>query len=517
MRRAVALLVACLMVLLAAPASAMEKRGGGLAENGPTDPWSWPERIPQYNTLLYAPLMAVDSEGVVHAFNLESGAGQDFSILHRAWTPNEGWSAPVDVLLPDYLGLAPMLMSVFLDREDMIHLVYYASSMTEGEIYYSNVRAVDAGLSQAWSEPVPIGPNAAGVAAAALGGNEAGELLMLYGGQREGLGLYAVHSVDGGLTWSDPASVWRAPGEGIWPTSISLTADDTGKLHAVWDTGNSLGQGVDIGYAQLSQDLLTWEHATTLARQAEAQDMVGSPSIIANGDDLIVVYQDGFPPTKMMRQSFDRGLTWSMPVRPFPHVGGYGDVAMVKDSLGGIHMILGNRYPIPEIHGMWYSRLVGGQWTPLEPIISGPRTDTFDPCCPEAVVCNGNVLLAAWPHNVSQEHLTGAWYAFRTLDAPPLREAPARPLATAASPSTPVPDAGRTPTPTVRTTPTHVSAAAPVDEGSAPAEGNPAIPVYVGIIPVVLLTIAAIARRNHPTRATTHARADGPPAEGEKP
>lgn len=497
MKRTIALLLVCLSAALAAPVDAMENRGPD--SDGSTQPWSWPERIPQYNTPLDAPLLVADDQGVAHSFNLESDGGQGFSIIHRTWTLSQGWSAPVDVLLPKDLGLSPTLKSVFLDADGMIHLVYIAGDQIEGDVYYSRVSADEAGRAEAWSDPVPIGPNAGGVAAATISGNDAGELLLLYGGHREGLGLYAVYSVDGGITWSAPSSVWRAPGEEIWPASISLAADDSGQFHAVWDTSNSLGQGVEIGYARLAKDLVTWEHSTTLARQAAAEDMVGAPSILTSGERLVVVYQDGFPPTKMMRQSNDRGATWSLPVRPFPYVGAYGDVAMVKDSLGTIHMVLGNRYPIPETYGMWYSRLEGSQWTPLEPIIAGQEADSFDSCCPETVICNGNVLLATWPHGTRGEALTAAWYAHRVLDAPPLREDQGSQSWAAIAPTPPpVPDADLTPTPEADATPTPSSGGASASPGPPPANSNPGVPVYLGLVPVVVLVIAVLRRRGRP-------------------
>jgi len=472
---------------------------GVWSEDGPTEPWTWPERIPQYNTPLYAPLLVADGKGVAHAFNLEATGATNYSIIHRTWSIRQGWSAPVDVLLPEYLGLAPMLMSVYLDAEGIIHLAYFASSQTDGDLFYSQAPAENADRAEAWSEPVPIGTNAAGVAAATLGGNSAGDLVMLYGGSREGLGLYAVHSLDGGSTWSVPARVWQSPTEQIWPSSISVTSDATGRFHAVWDTANALGQGSEITYAALSPDLETTEHTTTLARQAAPEDAVGAASILASGVRLIVVYQDKFPPTKMMRISDDGGLTWSMPARPFPYVGGYGDVAMVEDSLGKAHMVLGNRFPIPETHGMWYSQLEGSQWTPLEPIISGPRTDSFDPCCPKAVVCNGNILLATWPHNVTQENLTGAWFAYRVLEAPPIRETSELDVTTsAAALVTPETVAEQTPTPVASATPTPLASDDSAGVTQHEAESNPGIPVYLGVIPVAVLMVAALFRRVRP-------------------
>lgn len=83
-----------------------------------------------------------DDQGVVHSFSLESGARQNFLIIHRTWTVSNGWSAPVVVLLPDYLGMAPALESVSLNAAGMIHLACSACNPTQGDIYHSNVRSV---------------------------------------------------------------------------------------------------------------------------------------------------------------------------------------------------------------------------------------------------------------------------------------------------------------------------------------------------------------------------------------
>jgi hypothetical protein len=261
---------------------------------------------------------------------------------------------------------------------------------------------------------------------------------------------------------------------------------------------NEVGLGVEIRYARLADDLAAWELETVLARQDRSEELMGWPSIILSGGELIVVYQDSFPPTRFVRRSSDEGQTWSSPVKPFPHIGGYQAAVPLEDSAGRIHLILGNRQPSPEIHGMWYSQMLGGFWRPLESIVSGPRLDAFDPCCPQAVISQGNVLLATWPHNVNREFLTGAWYTYRLLDAPRVPEVPmptAPVLATAVA--TPFETAASTPTPQ----PT--ASSVPIVVSPSPSEvtqaRNPALPIFLSVVPVVVVLVAIAVRRRAAT------------------
>ncbi len=135
----------------------------------------------------------------------------------------------------------------------------------------------------------------------------------------------------------------------------------------------------------------SWEAEKIIAYDETGLDLLGYPSIISSQGELIVVFQDGFPPTRWVSRSIDSGTTWSNPIRPFPHTGGYGFAFLMKDSDETIHMVLGNRLQNPEISGMWYSRLLGTLWSPLEPIISARHSPEFDPTAPQAVISQGNL------------------------------------------------------------------------------------------------------------------------------
>ncbi|HET7010128.1 MAG TPA: sialidase family protein [Anaerolineales bacterium] len=437
--------------------------------------WSEPERIPEYHNLLTAPFLVADQNRWVHAFDQELHGTQTFVIAYRRWSLDQGWSTPVDILLPEFLGLAPSLSGVYLDPTGTLHLIYFGGAAEGGSHFYTRASAAEADKASAWSVPVPIGTEASTVVAAAIQGDGQGRLVVVYGGERFGRGLYEVHSLDEGATWSKPTALSLARREALYVASVWAEFDGDGRLHIVWHETDAEGDQDDIRYLRLSADFAHPEPETVLAVQDYAQESLGWPSLLTKDEDVLVIYQDAYPPTRWIRRSSDGGNTWSPPIRPFPHRGGYGYAALTQDSRGTIHVVLGNRLQDPEIHGMWYSRLVGDTWLPLEPIISGPATDTFDPCCPRAVVVQGNVLLATWAHNVTQDFLTGAWYAYTVLDAP---EVPVQVVATptgATDPSTPTPEiVSATPVPTVQRA-----------YGDPSPRANPASPILWGVISVI--------------------------------
>jgi hypothetical protein len=222
-------------------------------------------------------------------------------------------------------------------------------------------------------------------------------------------------------------------------------------------------------------------------------ELVGAPGIVASPDGLVVVYEDGYPPTKYIRRSADFGESWSVPVRPFPHIGGYGRPALVTDSAGNVHLIVGNRLPSPETYGMWYSQLVGEHWLPLQALSSGPAAPDFGPCCGQAVMVSGNLLLAAWAHNVSSDFLTGAWSAYTRLDVP--TQTPASSVGASSTMQPPTPSVTRG----VRSTSTPIPPAASSDDLTPPLDSagplRIGLPIYVGIVPVMLLAAYLMFRR----------------------
>ncbi len=478
-----AILIVCLLTLKWQIHSSFAQTEGG-------SQWSTPQRIPDYFNLLNAPLLVADSDRTAHAFDLESDDAGSFNISYRTWSPGRGWSEPVAILLPAFLGIAPSLQDVALDSRGFFNLVYYGGTPQTGVIYYTTALASRGGLAQEWSPPVAITEDAGPQASARIVDAGSGQLVVVYSGSRYGIGLYEMHSLDFGATWSPPVLVYRSTSSDLFPGEIRTERVAGSGIHVVWHMVNTSGQAEETWYGHLDEDLSTWDEVQALSKRATDIDFNGYPSLLALDNQLMAVYYDSFPPTRFMRRSTDNGKTWSLPVRLFPYRGGYGQAAMVKDSVGVGHMVLGNRSESPEIHGMWYSTWNGTSWSALIPIISGPSSSTFDPTLPEVVVVQGNILLAAWSNNVGVEGRTGAWYAYRTLDAPELRLTPL-PLPSPTQVITPSPTRPPSPTPTPE--PTLAPLPPNIQSGSAGLFGeSPVTLILIGMVPVILIILGLL-------------------------
>ncbi len=445
-----------------------------------TNQWSTPRRIPNYNLVDRAPYMIADQNRTIHAFNNGNVSSTMGAIFYRRWSPEQGWSPPVDVLVSPLASGLQTIQGVFIDHSGVIHLTFATITETSGDIYYTRALASIADRAAAWSTPVIIATDAGPLAFGGLTGDGEGKLLALFGAEGAGNGLYEAHSFDGGESWSHPRALSLIYQRGQYPASIRTEIDPQGNVHVVWGVMNERGVGEEVRYARLNSDYSDWNFETVLARREGDEYSTTWPSIISTQEGtLIVIYQDSFPATRWMRLSSDGGQTWSLAARPFEHIGEYENAVLLKDSLGNVHMVLGNRIGNPATHGMWYSRWLGRNWTPLVALTSGPVTRTYDPSAPQGVVVQGNILMATWWHNVRREDLSGAWYSYIYLDVP---ETPRVPLPS----PTPIPS----PTPFEL----EISEITPVPGDGLPqfpieddTPGNPGLPVYISVIPVVVL------------------------------
>ncbi len=455
--------------------------------------WTPQEQIPFY-TDEWPPLMIADRNRAVHAFNVASPEGADKVIYYRQWSLSQGWSRPSDILLIDRAATRRPLLGAVADDAGWFHLIFYVNETSGGHIMHTAAPIVDAAKAPAWSAPRAIVQDADAVAAAALIVDGAGRLVLVYGGQGNGPGLYATWSTDRGLTWSRPVAVFLVFGPNRSPYAIRLAPGKEGRIHAVWSVVNERGVGDYVYYAHSEPDLSAWSAPVQLAAREGDDYSANWPAIVAYRDDLIVVYQDSFPATLWTTRSRDGGATWSAPVRPFPHVGEAETPALLVDGAGALHLLHGARVGNPAVNGMWHSVWLGDRWGDFKPVISMQgsemmyrgRMQPFGPSAPQAVVSQGNVLLAAWRHDVRNP--IPATYSYALLAAP---ELPVQTVPAPAPTSTPVVlDAGVTAVAPTRT-PVPDLPTEPGDEMLS----SPAVPLLAGLAPVLaVLVIVVIAR-----------------------
>jgi hypothetical protein len=465
-----------------------------------TDQWSPRERIPGSQDNAETPYLVVDQNRTVHVFHSQNSGGREFEvdIVYSRWSLDQGWTEPIDILLSP-LNNQARVRGAFLDQAGVIHLIFFAGDTFAANIYYSSAPAVYAGQAFAWSKPIMIGDAAVTPVEAALAGDEEGNLIVVYSGNRDGKGIYVVASQDTGSTWSDPGLVSWSYRDDQHPFGLQLHQDPYQNLHVVWTVNNAQGNGETIEYVRLERSSSQWLPPVTLAVYKEEHGYeVDHPAIVFHEGQLIFIYNDYHPPKRMMRLSSDGGRTWSEPFEAFaPTRGEYGAATFAVDSNNTLHVIFGDR---GRSLTLWHSIWRGSSWQEPEPIVPLGESNRYDrehprvfhPQRPKAVISQGNILLVTWRTDWGFGR-NGTWYSYRQLDAPalPIVELPVPTSAVTPTPavipptSTPTPTPSPTPTPVVLNWGDDIPAAA----------NNPTGVLAMSIIPVAVLLLIVGARQ----------------------
>jgi hypothetical protein len=481
---------------------------GGAAQPAAASPsatWAPDEKVPGYLDDTYTPILLADRNRTVHAFASQwvyAGDGRKLAIVYRQWTLKGGWTRPVDIILSP-IGGSANLLGAFLDSSDTMHVIFTATENISRRtfVFYSHAPASLADLALAWSPPILVGDGALGLNSGAIAGDEQGNLVIIYSGNRDGSGVYYVHSKDAGKNWSEPEPLFLTFNSDLSAFSLRLAAGPNQKIRAAWNVVTNLGVDESLYFASFDAQTAAWSSPLELDERINLPDYFGPsfPVITDNGREIVVFYNGGNPvpgrpvgpgrPIQRSRISLDGGATWSEPLDPFPfHVGRSGEHAMVLDGNGIPHVLFVQRIEGQDergnysiIGGIWHSTFENNAWSNPDRFVT-----TLSPHDVHAVVVQGNVLLAVWRQDPG-EGANGIWFSYNILDAP---ELPVTPLATAVLETTvqitptlsPQSDAF-VPTPL----PAFLQQPPPSDLGR-----NPALPIIAAIVPVALILVGVI-------------------------
>lgn len=477
----------CLLLLLN-PVSASDLQAQELIQ------WSPQARIPEYEDLTEVPpFLIADQNLTVHAFNSQpldlTEEDSPRAVFYRQWSPEQGWSDPIDIILnPD--GNSLNLLAVYLDSQGVVHLLIQLNLIN---LYYTRANLAVAGRANAWSTPLLLDDQSVTMTigvpfVAAISGDEAGNLVAIYSGVRDGNGIYAMQSADGGSTWSSSLPIYLTGDEEILPVAPQLSLGDSNRMHAVWSSFNDDGSGGPGYYAQLDMGNGRWSDLVEL-------DVPGirTPNVIEYEGDIIVTYYHHNENKNWWRKSSDGGQTWSDPVLISSlHRGTNGFTSFVVDSDNELHLFFAQRID-DNNHGMWHTFWTGNSWSGIVPVVRGPTVrdqvggQGFDPHSARAIIINGNHLLVTWVTD-GFAGLNGAWYAYATLSSPELPRFPLPTLTPAATLTIPAEDTATisvTPTPTMS-----IFSGGQPDGGSA--SNSPAPPLIFGLIPAIALVIGVV-------------------------
>jgi hypothetical protein len=459
--------------------------------------WATPERIPGLVDSNIDPILLADSEGTLHVFHSQP-VNDNLGIFYIRWSLEQGWSNLVDVINSPR-GDA-RIYGVHLDQDGWLHLIFFGGDDLSAHLFYTKAYVTSAAKSTAWTAPVLIGQDAMVPSNAALIGDKSGYLMAAYSGDAFGNGLYVVDSEDGGQTWNPIKPLWLTYNDHLWPYSLQFQLGSEPVIYSTWSVRNEVGLSDAIYFAKYDRESRQWSRPLKIAAAIGYQ--ADTPSLIEYQGLLILIYHNDFPTTRWMQISKDGGVSWSRPIRLFSQVGSNGAAAIIEDSNEQLYLLFGNRIDTPSIHGVWQSEWLGDQWGQPEAVVSGPQIrvgvngeEGFDPSFVQATVIRGNILFAQWRHD-PQAGPTNLWYSYRIVNAPqrPFQALPTE-IPTATATSTPAPIATSTPEPTnieisVSQSPTPTK---PNIQPEDPSLSNPNLSIVLGIVPVGLLIVAAIA------------------------
>ena len=370
-------------------------------------------------------------------------------------------------------------------------------------VYYSFAPAAAADWAPAWSPPVMVGEGALGLISGSIVGDDQGNLVIVYSGNINGMGVYHVTSSDSGKTWTKPLPIFLTYDTNLIPFSLRMVMGPDQQARVTWNVVTNLGVDESLYFVNFDIKNTRWDVPVELETRIDLPDYFGPsfPSIVDNGREVIIIYNSGNPftgrpvnvgrPIQRTRISFNGGDTWSEPLDPFPfHVGRSGEHTVVLDGSGVPHTLFVQRIETEDergdysiIGGVWHSAFENGVWTnPDRFVATVPAHDI------RAVVAQGNVLLAVWREDPGGGQ-SGVWYSYSILDVP---ELPVVPLATAPAEFTSDTNPPLVSTPILNeSTPLPDN---PLLDDAPPSNlgSNPALPIIVGMIPVILILAGVI-------------------------
>jgi hypothetical protein len=394
--------------------------------------WLPQQQIPGYDSNTWPPILVADGYGTVHAFSSQWLNGDVVRvIMYNKWTHEQGWTAPIDVLMSPYTN-DTRLLDAFIDPTNRVHVIFWGGNNIDAKIYYSSAPIVDAGNAKAWSAPILVAENAGDPEAGNFAADEHGRIYLLYSG-RYGNGVYSTTSDDNGATWAKPTPIYLTNDQDKMPQALHMYKSQSGWLHAIWNVITSGGEGRGIYYSRKKVDDIKWSDPVRLA-EAESGYGTNTPAIIEYHGAVLAFYNLG---GIIWQRSYDGEKDWTPPVQLFTrHVGVNGSPSLVVDGNDELHIFFGQRITgSPDIHGMWHSIFSGTGWSEPEAVVSGLSVSdvtgdkAFDPFEARAVVSQGNVLMVTWRSDPGLMG-NGVWYSEKVIYAP---ETPLTPLSTIAS------------------------------------------------------------------------------------
>ena len=458
--------------------------GAPAAVSGNEGVWSQPVNISRTARPSWLPRIATDVAGNVHVTWTEPHyPGTNGGSIYYAVWDGSSWSAPVR-LTPDYTEPA-LLSSMGIDSHGVIHVVFAGRwGQPDWRLYYTSAHAGQPWLPQSWSDPSITCLDLLGPYWNDMAIDSQDNLHVVTSGRlRDGNpgSVFYLRSSDGGQTWTEPLPLFDTS---YSVTHIRLAADAHDIIHLVWTdadvkTGDS---GIRSFYMHSLDGGYTWSEPATVGYEGSnwldvAVDRNNVIHLTWTGID----YRFWVYALAYHQWSSDGGASWS---RPLPISGGLveglftagqGWADMAFDSDGNLHVAATHSGEL--YHNCWDGR----SWALPSKIPTGAFAFR-----PRIATSEGNRLHVVWYETVSEDEASGnseIYYSTALLGAPPIARQ-ALPTPKAARPTrtpTPQPAATASPPSAATSISTSLSTATPL--GTQSPQAVPTFSAPMGPVP----------------------------------
>jgi len=452
--------------------------------------WGAPLNISYTSTESLAPTLVADSTGTLHVIWAEDSQlnGRSGNSLIYTSLSQGLWSNPIDIVYT--IGEISGSPSMDVDEQDILHLVWLGGY--NDRLVYSQVAAVNAGSAKNWSSPTIISPITNLVGQPDLTVGKDGTLHVLYPVLAGDLsGVYYISSLDNGISWTSPNYAYLNDSTTKMVTNSRMAVDVNGGIHAVWTETNypETFPPIGIRYSHSFDGGSTWSRPRNIDGPYDLAD------ILAIGENEIHVVWSGTLENRHKFHFFssDRGDTWSAPVITIDTGGYHGRPSLAADSQNTVHLVQVSNAPGTTLESLFHQSFQNQRWSLPERLVERDASAPFHPIDPNIAVGLGNQVHVAVP--VSIQNRSGGWaydilYFHAESSAPPIEpEAPVP----AASPTAEEGEAETAPpaTGSPAAAPTILS---PVS-GSEDVQGESSNPLWIGIVPVVVLIVVVFVFR----------------------
>jgi len=437
---------------------------------------------------IFLPSVVADQSGRVHVFwNLVLAEDDDqsfYSLLYYTRWDGTAWTDPIDVLASPS-ATAP---SAAVDLSGNIHLIWHGPGDL---LFYSQAPGGGTNSAHSWTSPIVIEETNI---RSRIAIDSSGRLHLVYP-RRDSLGLYYRRSEDRGATWSLPVNISQTSRFDSSADFVRLAISDSGTIHVVW-TEFQLPFGwppIGLFYSNSTDGGQTWLEPIELVSEGYNQ-----VNVAVVDDDVVHVVWNGMAGVhgRYHRWSSDSGRTWSktFKLNTAGVEGSTGPPPLVVDSEGTLHLLMTDA-DTSGADCVLYSSWQNQSWT-TPTCISGEEAGASDFIEePTMVISEGNNLQA-----VFWDDRQRLWYTTKQTAAPTVPPVPIPTETSKPTRSIKLPTPSRTPAPTPTPRPTRVVPLnEKMDESSPP---NPGEPVFLAMVPVVVLIssiilIRTVSHRKH--------------------